>query len=108
METKKDLNFYINEQVKKKQVLDLSFHHFLPQNLYTHNESGEKIIDIIIKYEEINKFNDLMKQFNIDIEYVRKGESKKKFNIKDISEKNIKLINNIYHLDFIYYNYKKM
>ena len=108
METKEDLNFYINEQVKKKQVLDLSFHHFLPQNLYTHNESGEKIIDIIIKYEEINKFNDLMKQFNIDIEYVRKGESKKKFNIKDISEKNIKLINNIYHLDFTYYNYKKL
>lgn len=107
METKEDLNFYINEQVKKKQVLDLSFHHFLPQNLYTHNESGKQIIDIIIKYEEINKFNDLMKQFNIDIEYVRK-ERKRKFNIKDISEKNIKLINNIYHLDFIYYNYKKL
>ena len=49
-----------------------------------------------------------MKQFNIDIEYVRKEKLKMKFNIKDISEKNIKLINNIYHLDFIYYNYKKM
>jgi hypothetical protein len=31
-------------------------------------------------------------------------EKKKKFNIKDISEINIKLINNIYHLDFMYYN----
>ena len=108
MKTKEDLNFYINEQVKKKQVLDLSFHHFLPQNLYTHNESGKKIIDIIIKYEEINKFNDLMKQFNIDIEYVRKEKLKREFNIKDISETNIKLINNIYHLDFIYYNYQKL
>lgn len=108
METKEDLNFYINNQVKKKQILDLSFHHFLPQHLYTHNENGEKIIDIIIKYEEINKFNDLMKQFNIDIEYVRKEKPKKKFNIKDISEINIKLINNIYHLDFMYYNYKKL
>ena len=89
-------------------MLDLSFHHFLPQNLYTHNKNGEKIIDIIIKYEEINKFNDLMKQFNIDIEYVIEEKSKKKFNIKDISEENIKLINNVYHLDFVYYNYRKL
>ena len=86
----------------------MSFHHFLPQNLYTHNKNGEQIIDFIIKYEEIDKFNDLMKHFNIDIEYVRKEEPKKKFNIKDISETNIKLINNIYHLDFIYYNYQKL
>jgi hypothetical protein len=108
METNEDLNIYINEQVKKKKEISyIDFHHFLPQHLYTHNESGEKIIDIIIKYEESYKFNDLMKQFDIDIRYENK-ETIKKFNIKDISVENIKLINDVYHLDFIYYDYEKL
>ena len=85
----------------------MSFHHFLPQNLYTHNQKGEQVIDTIIKYEESNKFNDLMKLYSIDINYVKK-EKKRKFDIKDISKENIKLINEVYHLDFIYYNYKKL
>ena len=104
IKTKEDLNFYINQQVKKK--LDLSFHHFLPQYIYTHNEKGEQKIDIIIKYEEIDKFNDLMKNYLININYIKK-EKKKIFNIEDISKENIKLINEVYNLDFIYYNYKK-
>ena len=108
METKEDLNTYINQQVSKKKNIDLNFHHFLPQNIYTHNKNGEKIIDFIIKYEEIDKFNDLMKDYSIDINYIKKEESKKKFNIEDISKKNIILINEIYHLDFIYYDYKKL
>ena len=106
METVEDLNFYINEQVKNKKILDLSFQHFLPQYIYTHNKKGEQIIDIIIKYEEYEKFNDLMKFYSIDINYIKK-EKKKKFNIEDISKENIKLINEVYHLDFTYYNYKK-
>jgi hypothetical protein len=108
METKKDLNIYINEQVSIKKKLNLSFLHFLPQHLYTHKE-GKQIIDFIIKYEEINKFNDLMKDYSIDIKYVQKKNNKnKKFNVNDISKENIDLINNVYHLDFVYYNYKKM
>jgi hypothetical protein len=104
--TKKDLNNYINQQVKKKIKLDLSFHHFLPQSLYTHNGKGEQIIDYIIKYEQINKFNDLMKKYSIDIKYI-KNEKKREFTIKDISMENIKLINQIYDLDFRYYNYTR-
>uniref|UniRef100_A0A6C0F9V5 Sulfotransferase domain-containing protein n=1 Tax=viral metagenome TaxID=1070528 RepID=A0A6C0F9V5_9ZZZZ len=107
METNEDLNIYINQQVNKKKTLDLSFYHFLPQNLYTHNEKGEQVIDIIIKYEEIDKFNDLMKQYSIDINYIKK-KRERKFDIKDISRENITLINEVYDLDFIYYNYEKL
>lgn len=67
---------------------------------------GKKMIDIIIKYEESYKFNDLMKHFDIDIKYENKNS--KKFNIKDISVENIKLINDVYHLDFIHYDYEKL
>lgn len=94
----------MNKSVKKK--LDLSNYHFLPQHLYTHKE-GKQIIDFIIKYEEINEFNDLMKDYSIDIKYVKNNKNKK-FNVKDIFKENIDLINNVYHLDFEYYNYKKM
>ena len=105
METKNDLNMYIKQQVNDAH--NLNFHHFLPQYLYTHNSKGEKNIDYIIKYEEIYKFNELMKEYSIDIEYIENKQKNKKFNIKDISKDNIILINTVYHLDFIYYNYDK-
>ncbi len=108
METKGDLNLYIKQQINKKKTLDLSFHHFLQQHLYTHNEEGEKIVDYIIKFEEMDKFNALMKDYSIDIEYIFNNKKKSKFDYKDISEDNIKLINEVYHLDFKYYNYKKL
>ena len=75
--------------------------------MYTHNEKGEQVIVIIIKYEEIDKFNDLMKQYSIDINYIKK-KRERKFDIKDISRENITLINEVYDLDFIYYNYEKL
>lgn len=100
---KQDLNNYIKQQVSK--AYDISFHHFLPQHLYTHDSNGKKIIDYIIKYEEINKFNDLMAKYKIDIKYKKAIEKNKKFTIKDISKDNIILINKIYNLDFKYYKY---
>ena len=105
MENKHDLNIYIHRQVRK--TLDLSNHHFVPQYLYTHNSKGKKIVDYIIKYEEIYKFNDLMKEYSIDIKFIYNENKDTKFNIKDISKDNIILINKVYHLDFIYYNYNK-
>lgn len=106
MDTPEDLNFYINEQVNR--ALNLNFHHFVPQYIYTHDSKGKQIVNHIIKFEEMEKFNDLMKEYNIDLVYDIKPKNKKKFNISDISQKNIELINNVYHLDFEYYNYEKI
>jgi len=106
METLEDFNTYISEQVVK--AYDITFHHFMPQHIYTHY-NGIQTIDYIIKYEEIEKFNELMKKYNLDINYVKKDSSNdRKFNIKDISKENIKLINEVYDKDFKYYNYKKI
>ena len=106
METLEDFNIYISEQVAK--AYDITFHHFIPQHIYTHC-NGIQTIDYIIKYEEIEKFNELMKKYNLDINYVKKDSSNdRKFNIKDISKENIKLINEVYDKDFKYYNYDKI
>jgi hypothetical protein len=67
---------------------------------------GEKVVDYIIRYEEIHIFNELMKKYGIDITYIKK-ESNLNFTVDDISDENIKLINEVYDLDFNYYNYKK-
>ena len=105
VENVNDLNAYIKKQVTKAN--NKKFHHFLPQSLYTHNLKGEKVIDYIIRYEEIHKFNELMIKYGIDITYIKK-ETNQKFTVDDISDENIKLINEVYDLDFNYYNYKKI
>ena len=107
MKTIKHLNNYITQQVRKKKEIDLTFYHFFPQHFYTHNEKGEQVVNHIIKYEDISKFNDLMKQYSIDITYIVKKD-KNRFTVKDISKNNIKLINEVYALDFKYYNYDKL
>ena len=66
--------------------LFITFHYFMPQHIYTHY-NGIQTIDYIIKYEEIEKFNKLIKKYNLDINYVKKDSSNdRKFNIKDISK----------------------
>ena len=105
METVDDLNRYIEQQVKTAG--NLNFHNFMPQHLYTHDTKHNKIIDYIIKYEEIDKFNDLMDKYFIDIKYIFK-DSYRKFNINNISVNNIKLINKVYDLDFKLLGYNKI
>jgi hypothetical protein len=105
METVDDLNIYIKEQILSIDLENLR-HHFLPQYLYTH-KNQRQMIDYIIKYEEIHKFNDLMQQYDLDIEYIPKS-TELKFSVNDISKENIKLINEIYHLDFVCFNYNKI
>lgn len=102
-----DLNSYIKKQVSKTNNSD--FLHFKPQYLYIYNNDGIKIVDYILKFENIDiEFNNLMKKYNIDLKYKKYENKNKKFNVKDISSENIKLINFVYNKDFKYFNYKKL
>ena len=106
METKDDFNKYITERVSKPNELDFSFHHFLPQHIYTHDSNKRQIVDYIIKYENIDEFNALMKLYSIEIKYKKNiSAKKKKFSVDDISSENLKLINKVYELDFILLKY---
>lgn len=106
LDTEDDFNNYIFEQVSK--AYDPSFFHFFPQYLYTHY-NHKCFVDHILYFENIEtEFNDLMNLYNIDIKYAYKEKICHKFTINNISTKNIDLINNIYHYDFVYFNYIKM
>jgi hypothetical protein len=77
--------------------------HFTPQFKYI-----DPIIKIhILKFENLeNEFNDLMKKYEYDIVLHRKANiSKKIFTVHDISEQNLKLIQNVYKRDFEQFNY---
>lgn len=105
-----DFNKYINYRVNNAYNINFMkpTHHFLPQHLYTHDSNNNQAIDYIIKYEEIEKFNELMKKYSIDINYIKNTNNNKKFGIKDINKNNIKLINKVYHFDFKLLNYDKI
>lgn len=102
LNTQDDLNNFIFEQVSKAE--DTSFFHFFPQYSYTHNKKC--FVVHILKYENIEiEFNNLMNLYDIDI---NNGNTSHKFTINDISRGNMDLINDVYHYDFVYFNYIKM
>ena len=91
------MNNYINQgNIIKKNIKNKNInnkHFFTTIFIYTHNFKGEKIIDYIIKYENIEKFNDLMQKYSIDIKYKRtkkKGpqDKTKIFDKSDMTDKN--------------------
>ncbi len=66
----------------------------------------------IIHFENIEfEFNELMKKYNLNIKFNRKDNQSmysKKFTIKSFTPKLIKLINKVYHDDFLTFGYKKI
>ena len=77
--------------------------HFSPQYKYLTND--DKIH--ILKFENLNQeFNDLMKQYNINLKLDEKHNvSNHKFTINDFNESTKKLIQEVYKKDFELFNY---
>lgn len=75
---------------------------YIDQNIFIH----------IIKFENIEfEFNELMKKYKLDIVLNQKDNTsrhEKLFNVKSFTPETIKLINEIYHKDFITFGYDKI
>ena len=99
------LNEYIKQRVNDA-TNTTNFHHFTPQHMYTH-KNGNQIVHHVIKYENINEFNELMKQYSTGIVYEKKNHGHLQ-NVNDISKENIRLINDMYDLDFKLFGYEKI
>ena len=74
---------------------------------------GKKVVPHVLKLENLtDEFNQLMFEYNSDIrmdKHTNKGSTfidVDKFGVEDISEENIKLINDIFANDFLYFNYE--
>jgi len=100
--TKEHLNKWIREFVKKGYEKHLW--HGTPQYLYLP-------VDNIIYFENLqNDFTNLLRKHNINynpkLPKVNKSKIKKKFNISDLDEETINLINCVYKKDFEIFGYK--
>lgn len=64
----------------------------------------------ILKFENLKQeFNDLMKIYNLNIQFnIHQNKSFKIFNEKNLSKKTIDLINEVYDKDFSFFNYQKL
>ncbi len=103
-----EFNAYITDRINK--CMEPHFFHFMPQYIYTHDENDKLIINHIIYFENLKEeFDILMKKLELNIVLdVDTNKSNKKYGIADISPENIKLINKIYHKDFVFFNYNKI
>jgi hypothetical protein len=90
----------------------------LPQHYYVYNEHGDKVIDHILRYENLKEdFDALMEQYKLPVRmpeksaktifhYKRDDKSgAKKMMVNDISPENIQKINEIYSRDFEFFGY---
>jgi hypothetical protein len=104
----KEFNDYIAERVERCNTYD--FFHFAPQYLYTHDALGQKVIKKILRYENLqDDFNNFMKENGMDIKLdSHENRSNKLFTVDHISQRNISLINEVYHKDFIFFDYRKL
>ena len=101
-------NAQITNLIENRKMPGLGYH-FCEQWKYV--DPSHDIIINVIKFENLEEeFLTLMEKYDIDIHELS-NENKgleKRFKINDLSNGNIRLINNIYDRDFKLFNYKKL
>lgn len=110
---KTNQNQYSKEEFNQITQENILNHHVKNQVYGFHYTPQYKYIDTnyniyILKFEELpNNFNALMKKYNLNLELnIKENQGVKKFNVEDLNHKTINLINKIYYMDFLCFNYK--
>merc|ERR1719232_1893403 len=82
--------------------------HFLPQYDHIYNKHGKKIIDYVLKFENLDEqFQNLMKKFSLNLN-LRKVNTRKvdsELGIANLTNETIAMINEYYKNDFKFFNY---
>jgi hypothetical protein len=85
--------------------------HFLPQHYYVYDKYGIKLINHVLKHENLSEeFSELMEKYDIDISLpdvkfnARKSTSSLK--VEDLNSDTIALINEVYYDDFRRFEYR--
>ena len=81
----------------------------MPQHYYIYNSFGKQIIKHILEFENLREdFNKLMKQYDLNILLNKHVNSNKKvYSVDDLTNETKKLIQQVYHYDFVKFGYKK-
>ena len=106
-----EINKFIQECINKRN----NFKDYSSLYCYGHYKEQYKYLcsDIkctILKVENLKEdFNNLMKEYNLNITLNKKYNSNKKiFNVCDLNKETIELINDVYNVDFELFNYEKI
>ena len=101
----KQFNLYIKTHILNREPQGNHYtqqYKYIDQNIFIH----------IIKFENLEfEFNELMKKYKLDIILNQKDNTskhKKKFTVESFTPEIIRLINFIYHKDFITFGYDKI
>ena len=106
----KEMNEYIINNLNDNNNI-LNDGHFIPQYKFIMDKNMNMIIkpENILKFEELDKFDKLMQNYeikmNITIKDFKINNSKKELNINDLYSETINIINKYYYIDFILFGY---
>lgn len=86
--------------------------HFMPQSLYVYDENGKRMVNHVLKFEEIQEeFPKLMRQYGLDQkivlpkEHTNSAHGSGRMTVKDLSRETIKVLNEAYEMDFKLFGY---
>lgn len=112
---KQNLNAFINNVLDVDEYMTSLDGHLIPMYHYLVDKNGNNISNVdILKHENLNNdFNDFVKKHNINMpsDVTRKYKSnvsEKTLSISDISDENVRLINDIYKKDFERFDYEML
>jgi len=101
----KGFNLYVKKRILNREERGNHYteqYKYMDQNIFIH----------IIRFENLEfEFNELMKKYKLDMTLnikANQSRHKKKFSIKSFTPELIKLINEIYHKDFVTFGYEKI
>lgn len=102
---KEGFNIYIRQKIMKRLPMG---GHYSEQNKYLDNDPDITIH--ILKFENLEEeFNSLMEKYKMNLRLTKDlNKNPKEFDVNDISDDNIKLINYIYKKDFEKFGYSML
>lgn len=102
----RQINEWIIQKLEDCQQKQHFYSHFLPQHYYVYDANGQRMIDHVLRYENLSQeFPKLVQRFNLPIvlpdKRLHKRDSANMYFTKEhLSDKAINLINTFYEKDF--------
>lgn len=95
--------YYINNH-----NIDTPVGHWYPQYNYVYDYEGKKIVDHVLKFEDLpNNFDELMEKYNLNIKLNKvMNKTDRIYTIEDLNPETLKIIETYYAQDFKTFGYE--
>ena len=99
----------MNEWIQRKIGNIPNNGHLLPQYYYVYNNDGNKIIDHVLRFENLNEeFQELIKSYSLNIILGNRSNVRKNYtslSVANLTRPTVNKINSCYANDFKFFNY---